>query len=378
MKRLSVTGDIESLFIVMSPVTYCARPVARVKRPPDDTMAWEVDRMSTMRQVAQLAGVSAKTVSRVMHNDRYVSDDVRRRVEQAIAELQYVPNTLARTFRSGRSAAIGLAVPDISDPFFATVAHQVEQVARARETAVIVTSLGVEPRDERSGVEALLGRQLAGLISTPVSDDQTYLQAWQPRTAIVFIDRGPSGITADSVVEDDFGGAHAATTHLIGHGHRRIAFIGDVPAIPTTGLRLGGYRVAMSEAGLQVDPRLEAVGLATAEETGAAAVRLLALTDPPTAIFSSNARSSIGIVPALQRIGRTEVALISFGDFPLADSLAPALTVVDQDPASMGEVAANRLFELMADPDRLPQRKIVLPVSLVRRASCCSPADLRI
>src|SRR5688500_7098698 len=116
--------------------------------------------MSTMRDVAARAGVSAKTVSRVMHNDRYVSDDVRRRVESAIQELKYVPNTVARTFRSGRDAAIGIAVPDISDPFFATVTHTVEQIARRHGVAVFVTSLGSDEAAERAGVEELLGRQI--------------------------------------------------------------------------------------------------------------------------------------------------------------------------------------------------------------------------
>src|SRR4051794_30201704 len=107
--------------------------------------------MSTMRQVAERAGVSAKTVSRVMNNDRYVSDEVRERVERAIEELHYVPNLLARTFRSGRDAAIGVAVPDISDPFFAAVTHAIEQVARTRGTAVFVTSLGTDGHDEQAG-----------------------------------------------------------------------------------------------------------------------------------------------------------------------------------------------------------------------------------
>src|SRR3954451_13261448 len=116
--------------------------------------------MSTMRKVAERAGVSAKTVSRVMNNDRYVSAEVRQRVQRAIEELQYVPNLLARTFRSGRDAAIGVAVPDISDPFFAAVTHAIEQIARTRGTAVFVTSLGTDGHDEQAGVEALLGRQI--------------------------------------------------------------------------------------------------------------------------------------------------------------------------------------------------------------------------
>jgi LacI family transcriptional regulator len=326
--------------------------------------------MSTMRDVAALAGVSAKTVSRVMRNDRYVSDDVRRRVEAAIRELRYVPNTVARTFRSGRDAAIGVAVPDISDPFFATVTHTVEQIARLHGVAVFVTSLGSDAAAERTGVEALLGRQIAGLISTPVAADQSYLKPWQQRTAIVFIDRTPTRITADSVVEDDFGGAHTATTHLLEHGHSRIGFIGDAPSITTTARRLEGYRAALAEAGLEPAPELVALDAASAADAGAAAVRLLRLPDPPTALFSSNARCSIGVVPALQSIGANGTPLISFGDFPLAEALRPALTVVDQDPVSVGRAAATRLFERLENPGRRLKRKVVLPVSLVVRESC--------
>lgn len=327
--------------------------------------------MSTMRQVAALAGVSAKTVSRVVNNDRYVSDDVRRRVDHAIHELQYVPNTLARTFRSGRDAAIGIAVPDIADPFFATVIQAVERIARGRRTSVFVTSLGNDPRDERSGVEALLGRQLAGLISTPVSTDQSYLKAWQSRTAIVFIDRVPSRITADSVVEDDHGGAYTATEHLIAHGHRRIGFIGDAVSVATTAKRLHGYRTALAEAGLAEDHQLIALGATSARDAAAAAGHLLSQPVPPTALFSSNARSSIAVVPALQALGRTDIAFISFGDFPLADALNPTLSVVDQNPNSVGQTAATRLFERLDQPTKRLKRKIVLPVTLVPRASCC-------
>ena len=141
--------------------------------------------MSTMRQVAAVAGVSAKTVSRVLRNDRYVSDDVRLRVERAVAELQYVPNVLARTFRSGSDSAIGVAVPDISDPFFAALTHAVEAVARVRGSAVIVTSLGDDGARERAGVEAPVTSALARLIegSLPLDDWVALVRARQPEPA---------------------------------------------------------------------------------------------------------------------------------------------------------------------------------------------------
>lgn len=326
--------------------------------------------MSTMREVAAAAGVSAKTVSRVMHNDRYVSEEVRRRVERAITELNYVPNLLARAFRAGSDTVIGVAVPDVSDPFFAAAIRAVEQVARRRGVAVFVTSLGDDAESEQNGVVALLGRQIAGLISTPVSRDQSYLEPWMSRMTPVFIDRAPSRLSADCVVEDDLAGAHMATAHLIEHGHRRIGFIGDTLRVATTANRLKGYRTALAEAGIAATPDHVRVGRGEGIDVGRAALDMLGGPDPPTALFSSNARCSLDIVPALQSVARADVAFISFGDFPLASALWPPVTVVDQDPHEVGRVAVGRLFERLDHPERRLKRKVVLPVGLIRRASC--------
>lgn len=364
MRPMYVTGVRRKILTHMSSVTYPV--VLRIVGDRED------EPMSTMREVAERAGVSAKTVSRVMNDDRYVSADVRRRVEQAIADLKYVPNLLARTFRSGRDAAIGVAIPDIADPFFATLTREVEQIARSRGMAVFITSLGQDGDEEQSRVEALLGRQLTGLITTPVSGDQSYLRPWQDRTAIVFIDRPPARITADSVLEDDQSGAYEATRHLIGHGHRRIAFVGDRVTTTTTARRLEGYRAAIADAGLTEDPRIVALGYTTSADSGQAVLSLLGLDEPPTAIFSSNAWCTIGVVPALQRAGRGDMALISFGDFPLAEALQPPPSVLDQDPVAVGRVAATRLFERIDHPARRLKRKIVLPVPLILRGSCCT------
>jgi LacI family transcriptional regulator len=333
--------------------------------------------MSTMRQVAERAGVSAKTVSRVINNDKYVSDDVRRRVETAIADLNYVPNLLARTFRSGRDAAIGVAIPDISDPFFATLTREVEQIARSRGVPVFITSLGQNGAEEQGRVEALLGRQLTGLITTPIAGDQSYLRPWQDRTAIVFIDRAPSKITADTVLEDDHGGAYTATEHLIGHGHRRIAFIGDSLATATTARRLTGYRAALRDAGITGDPHLVLLGPTTEREAAKSVIDLLTLDEPPTALFSSNAWCTIGIIPALQAAHQGTIPLISFGDFPLAEAIRPAPSVIDQDPVAVGRVAATRLFERIEHPRRRLKRTIVLPVPLITRESCCPSTAVR-
>jgi LacI family transcriptional regulator len=312
--------------------------------------------VSTMRDVAAAAGVSAKTVSRVMRNDRYVSAEVRQRVERAIVDLKYVPNVLARSFRAGSDTAIGVAVPDVSDPFFAAAIRPVEQIARARGVAVFVTSLSDDGAAERAGLEVLLGRQIAGLITTPISRDQSYLKPWQSRMALVFIDRPPGKITADNVIEDDLAGAEMATAHLVKHGHRRIAFIGDNLSIPTTARRLEGYHTALDHAGISRDPDLVAVGATSTIDPGKATRDLLSIADPPTALFSSNARCSVEVVSALQSLKKIDVALISFGDFPLASALYPPLTVVDQDPDAVGRLAANRLFERLDHPRRRLKR----------------------
>jgi LacI family transcriptional regulator len=323
--------------------------------------------VSTMRQVAAAAGVSAKTVSRVINNDRYVSQHVRDRVEHAVAELQYVPNVLARTFRAGTDRAIGLAVPDLTDPFFAAITKSVAEVASARDTAVVVCNLGNDGARERAGVEALLGRRLIGLIATPVSADQSYLAPWLERTATVFIDRPPSRLTADAVLEDDFGGARLATEHLLRHGHRRIGFLGDDLGLPTTARRLEGYRAALDGA---ASADLVVLGGAGAGDAARITEHVLAGRKPATALFCSNARLSQDVVPALQELGRRDVALVSYGDFPLAAALQPALTVIDQDPATLGRLAAERLFSRPEHPQRRLRRRIVLPVALIRRASC--------
>jgi LacI family transcriptional regulator len=364
MTPVSVTGVTWKTFIPLSSVTYPGG--LRIVAVQED------EHMSTMRQVAERAGVSAKTVSRVINNDRYVSADVRGRVEQAITELDYVPNPLARSFRAGRDAAIGVAIPDISDPFFATLTREVEQIARSRGVAVFITSLGRNPDEEQGRVEALLGRQLTGLISTPIGADQSYLRPWQDRMAIVFIDRAPSRITADSVVEDDHDGAYQATAHLAGHGHRRIAFIGDSVATSTTARRLVGYRAALRAAGIAEDPGLVMLGPTTADEAAKAVLDLVRLDDPPTALFSSNAWCTIGIIPALQAAGHHDIPLISFGDFPLAEAIQPPPSVIDQDPVAVGRVAATRLFERIDHPHRRLKRTIVLPVPLVVRGRCCA------
>ena len=325
--------------------------------------------MVTMREVAERAGVSTKTVSRVVNHDRYVSAPVLERVQRAITEMHYVPNALARTFRSGRDTAIGVAVPDLADPLFAGIVRTVEQTARIRGTVVLVTSLTDDPAQEQAAVEALLNRQISGLILAPTSNDHSYLRAWTEQVSIVFVDRPPRRLTADSIVEDDRGGAAMAVQQLIDGGHRRIAFLAARREVVTVQRRLDGYREALAGADIGPDAELESFYAQALRHPAQACADLLALAEPPTALFSANSATSIEIVPFLHEIGRTDLAMVSFGDFPMAGALHPSVTVVDQRPAELGQAAVDRLFRRIDEPTARLRRHTVLPVSIIDRES---------
>jgi len=325
--------------------------------------------MTTMRDVARVAGVSAKTVSRVFNDDPHVTEETRERVRWAMQKLNYVPNLLARSFRAGADAAVGLAVPDIADPFFAAMASSIEVDLVGRGMAVVVTSLGQGAESERPALETLLRRQISGLIVACVSADQSYLAPWQDRTPMVFVDRAPRGLSGVCVIEDDLGGAREAVTHLASHGHRRIAFLGVSLPVATIRRRLKGYRAAVAENGLDDSPDLVCISAESYDEAAAGLVKRLEAPHPPTAVFSSNIPTTMSLVLALQRAERTDVALVGFGDFPMAAALSPAVTVLDQDPAGLGRIAVERLVQRIEEPHARLRRRTVLPVPLIPRGS---------
>lgn len=328
--------------------------------------------MTTMRDVAALAQVSAKTVSRVFNDDPHVLPETRARVTWALRELGYVPNPLARTFRTGRAPVLGVAVPDLADPFFAVLAEAVEQVAARADMAVLVSSIGYDAQREAGALDALLRRSLSGLVVAPTSQDHGHLATWATRLPVVFVDRPPRGLAADAFTGDDHRGGRLATEHVLARGHREIAFVGDSPEMTTTVERLAGYRAALADAGLQ--PRDEFVAFGAGDRRSAEQVveRLRSVAPPPTALITGDARTTMTLVPAL---AGSSWALVGFGDFPMAHMLSPAVTVVDQDPAALGRLAAERVVARLETPDGRFRRHTVLPVRLVQRRSCWSPTE---
>jgi LacI family transcriptional regulator len=244
--------------------------------------------------------------------------------------------------------------------------------------AVVVTGLRQGPEHERAALESLLRRQISGLIVAAVSPDQSYLAPWQERTPVVFVDRAPKGLSGVYVIEDDLAGARDAVLHLARHGHRRVAFFDISTPVTTTRRRLKGYRLAVAEAGLADRPDLVCTAGESPDASAADLVRRLAAPDAPTAVFSSNVPCTMALVLALHKAGRTDVAVVGFGDVPLAAALSPAITVIDQDPAGLGRIAVERLLRRIEDPGAAVRRRTVLPVRLIPRGSGeLPPCDFR-
>ncbi|RVU28586.1 LacI family transcriptional regulator [Streptomyces antnestii] len=328
-------------------------------------------RRPTLADVASRVGVSAKTVSRVLNEDGPVSDATRAKVLAAVDELGFRPNLMARNMRVGaRDSTVALVVPEMGNPFFGTVAGGVEDVVRDRGLTLLMGSSAEDEQSELSLITAFLARRISGLLVVPATGaHHRYLRRERDGgLPVVFLDRPAAGLAADAVVSENEEGARAGVAHLIAHGHRRVAFVGDRPAtLYTRKMRQRGYRAALSAAGIPYDPTL----VASAHDpytAGVAVRRLLDSPSPPTAVFCGNNFASLGVVPALAEAGRRDVALVCFDDLPLAAVLEPGLTVVAQDPAAIGRAAAERVLARLGG-DRSAARTVMVPVRVIERGS---------
>jgi LacI family transcriptional regulator len=322
-----------------------------------------------MKDVAQAAGVSLKTVSRVVNGEAGVGTATAARVGDAITKLGFRRNDLARSLRRAHaSATLGLVIEDLGNPFYSTIARAVEEVARRRGFVVITGSSEESGERERDLVATLLSRQVDGLLLVPAARDHSHLRPELARgVQVVFLDRPPGGLEADAVLIDNAGGARAGVEHLLSQGHRRIGLIGDPPELYTLAERVRGYRDALARWGVEFDESLMRLGAHDVAQAEMSARALLQQPDPPTAIFAANNRVSVGAVRALNA-GEAGVALVGFDDFELADMLPVPVTVVRHDPAELGRRAAQLLFARL-EGHRGPPETVILPTELVVRGS---------
>lgn len=326
----------------------------------------------TMREVATLAGVGLKTVSRVINDEPNVSAETAERVRVAAEKLRYQPDLYAGNLRrrDRSTGTLGLLLADATDPFEAVLQRAIEAEIERRKMVMITMSLDENETRQRRSVKELLRRRVDGLIMMPVARNESYLLEEQENgLPLVFVDRSATGVEADTVLTNNAQAAASAAEQLMDLGHRHIALVGRREEIATERDREIGFLDAIRSRG---DARIQVtmeIGLEGEGPTVAAIERLFQRTDPPTAVFTAQNMLTIGAVRALHRLDlQNEIALIGFDDFALSDLLEPGVTVLQQDPAAMGKLAAERLLARI-DGDRSAPRLDIVPSRLVQRGS---------
>lgn len=330
-----------------------------------------------MRDVAAVANVSIKTVSRVVNEEPGVSAEVAARVHDAIRLLGYQHNSTASSLRRSdqRTLSIGVLLDDIANPFMSTLHRAIEEVAHRHDTLVFAVSSDQSPAREDQLIRAMTARRVDGLIIVPNSTGAVGLQQFQRlHRPAVCVDRPAVIPNVDNVLADNRAGARSAVRHLAAHGHRRIAFLGDRETIWTAAERYLGYVEALALEGLTLELSLVRQNLTSIAAAEHATLALLDAGTPPSALFTAQNLLTAGALHALQRRGlQQRVALVGFDDFLLADLLTPPISVVAQDPAAMGRAAAEQLFARLDDTG-LPPRQIIIPTRLLARGSGEIPA----
>ncbi len=317
-----------------------------------------------------MAGVSLKTVSRVVNAEPGVSGKLDSRGRAAIDRLDYRPNLAASNLRRAnpKSGTIGVLVKDIANPFFATLLRAVADRALRREVLVIAGSSDGNETLERELFEAFASRRVDGLIVHTSTHDQSHLTGELQRgTAVVFVDRDTAAVDTDSVVTDFRAGIRQGLSHLVARGHRTIGYLGDLQTNAMGADRHQIYRDELSEHRIDMDNRLVTLDLHSIQGGEAAAIRLLSLARPPSALFAMTNQLAIGAHRALRALGlQDRIALVGFDDDLQTDLLHAGVTVIARDAARLGFDAAELLFRRI-DGDLSPAvRQVVLPRLIAR------------
>lgn len=331
--------------------------------------------MVKIRDVARLAGVSPMTVSRTLNEPSLVTPETRARVMNAIRELGYIPNAVARSLTQGRTNIIALVVSDIQNPFFTTVSRGAEDVARRHGYTLMVGNTDERPEKENEYLKALVSRRVDGVILSTTGADHVRLLRGR-KIPVVLVDRIIPGMDVDSVVLDAYDGGRQIAAHLADQGYRSAVFIGGMPGNSTVEARLVGCRDGLREAGIDLMVRLGRLDQATGEELVAA---LCEEESIPEVIIAANNLVAVGAMVELRRRGLRvpqDVGLACFGEIELASLLDPFLTVIREPAYDVGKRAMELLHERIRGSDARPRHE-VLPVELIARRSTRRPRRRR-
>jgi LacI family transcriptional regulator len=329
--------------------------------------------MPTIRDVARRAGVAPITVSRVINNAGYVGEETRIRVEQAIAELQYIPNTLSQSLRFKKTNIIALIVSDITNPFWTTVTRGVEDATSEHGLSVILCNTDEKQDKLENYVNLLLQRQTDGFLLVPIDSDPGVIERIKSRDVpVVVLDRSMPNVEVDVVRSDSEGGSYELVNYLISQGHRRIAILSGPEAIATSRQRVIGYEHALQANGLPIDENLMPYG-EFKQEAGYNMVRQVMQTaEPPTAIYAGNNLIAVGVLKALHELGLRvpeDISVVTFDDLPFFVPPHPFLTLAAQSPYELGRQAAQKLIARLTGKGSNHYQETVLPVEIIIRQS---------
>jgi LacI family transcriptional regulator len=329
--------------------------------------------MTTMGDVARIAGVSASTVSHVLNGTRNVDAATRLRVEAAIEETGYRRNVVARALAAGRTHTVGLSISALTNPYFGSLVHAVERALSDAGYVLIVGDSHDDVESEKRVTDSLLDRQVDGIIVAPAAGSErvTLPGIARIRTPLVLIDR-VLDIDCDQVGPENFSSARTLTEHLLERGHRRIAVVRGLAGISSTVERFDGYAAALADRGIALDPALVVDGESNTDVAEREVRALMSRQDRPTALVSMNNAMTIGTLKAVRRLGLSipaDVAFACYDDFEWSDLFEPKLTAAAQDVETIGATAADLLLRRIRGDDGAPQR-IRVPTTFHHRNSC--------
>ncbi|MBV9229050.1 MAG: LacI family DNA-binding transcriptional regulator [Chloroflexi bacterium] len=329
--------------------------------------------MANIQDVAKRAGVSIATVSRVLNGTARVNEEVTARVRMAAQELQYQPSRAARALRANQATIIGLLITDIQNPFFTALVRGVEDVAQRNGYSLILCNSDEDPRKEQQYIEVLCSERVAGAIIAPTREHQRALKLFREHNIpIVAVDRRIKDGETDAVLVDNKRGAREATAHLLTNGYHRVGIVSGPLATTTGRERLEGYRQALREAGIALDPLLERIGSFKEESGRQLTYELLDLENPIDALFVANNLMTLGALAALNERKRCipdDIAIVGFDEMQWAALHAVSLTTVTQPVYEIGSTAALRLFQRLQNPTALTRQEILLAPTLHVRDS---------
>jgi len=332
--------------------------------------------MVTISDVARRAKVSRSTVSRVLNNQmHHVRDETRRAVLEAARELDYKPNSIARSLKTKRSHCIGVITDDIDTPFLPSMLKAIEQYAFSRGYSSLVCNTGYESDRQKAYVEMLAQRQVDGIIFAASFVYSYTYELINPGLPIVYAYSHSPHEKKNSVLPDDVHAAEQVVDHLVGLGHRRIGYINGPENVIPSQERIRGYNEALKVHGIQFDQRLIRNGEWEDPQSGySAAKELLALDNPPTAIFAANDIMAAGVIDAVHDLGLRvpyDISVVGYDDRDVARFLKPSLTTVRLPMADIGSAAAQMLIDCLEHGDALIDSTYV-PCQFVIRESCCA------